>query len=301
KPFLKWAGGKTQLIAQLMRYFPACLQTGGIHRYVEPLVGSGAVFFHVANHYPVREFYIADVNAELILAYQTVRDHADALIRVLQKLERRYLRLAPAARKEFFYATRARFNAAKPHINYASEQPSWVERTTQIIFLNRTCFNGLFRVNTHGEFNVPCGDYNNPRICDADNLRAVSDLLQRATIACADFTACQALVDDRTLVYFDPPYRPLSQTASFTAYSPYAFDEPAQIRLANFFRRLDAQGGQLVLSNSDPQNTDAADRFFERHYAGFHIHRVFAARMINSDAAKRGKVSELVITNFGDV
>ncbi len=168
-----------------------------------------------------------------------------------------------------------------------------------MIFLNKTCFNGLFRVNAKGEFNVPFGRYKNPAICDPENLRRVSVLLQKAELQVAPFTACEPKVTPDTFVYFDPPYRPISPTSSFTSYSKDRFDDAAQITLAEFFTHLHKQSGaKLMLSNSDPSPINPADDFFERIYQGFRIHRVWASRMINSQADKRGKISELVITNY---
>ncbi|MCI0476533.1 MAG: Dam family site-specific DNA-(adenine-N6)-methyltransferase, partial [Anaerolineales bacterium] len=215
KPFLKWAGGKTQLLDQIAARLPDELRAGKLTRYVEPFVGSGALFFYIADQFSMREFFLSDVNAELVLVYRVIRENVGALIDKLSKIEHKYLKLAPDAQKKFFYDTRARFNATRTSLDLENPQPEWITRAAQIIFLNRTCYNGLFRVNARGGFNVPFGSYKNPRICDAENLRAVARLLQRATIEQGDFTACARVVDRATFVYFDPPYRPLSATASF--------------------------------------------------------------------------------------
>jgi DNA adenine methylase len=298
RPVLKWAGGKNQLLAQIARRLPPELKAGKIRRYVEPFIGGGAVFLFVAQNFPVEEFHLADVNEELILLYQTLRDEPDALIEQLSRLEARYLALPPRGRKEFFYRLRADHNAQRAAIDFDHFQPGWIERAAGILFLNRTCYNGLFRVNARGEFNVPHGDYKNPRICDPDNLRAVARLLRRAALRRADFADCRAVVDAETFVYFDPPYRPLSRTAHFTSYSRHEFDDQAQKRLADFCRELDAAGAKLMLSNSDPRNGNPDDDFFDGLYRGFHLHRVSAARMINSDPVGRGPITELLITNY---
>ena len=168
-----------------------------------------------------------------------------------------------------------------------------------LIFLNHTCYNGLFRLNSKGEFNVPRGRYKNPRIFDAENLQNASNALQIADIHLGDFEHCFDVVDDSTLVYFDPPYRPLSKTARFTAYSTYNFGDEEQKRLARFFAGLDQEhGAKLMLSNSDPTNEDPADMFFDDLYGDFNIHRISANRMINSNGAKRGRIRELLITNY---
>jgi len=299
KPFLKWAGGKTQLIESLAKLFPPEMQTGGIRKYAEPFIGGGALFFHVAQFFPsLEEFFIADVNEELVLAYRTIQHDVESLISFLADLEKKYHALDGAAQKEFFYQEREDFNEKLALTDFRNYQSNWVERTATIIFLNRTCFNGLFRVNSKGKFNVPFGDYKNPKICDTENLRAVSALLQKTTIECGDFTSSEHFVGEQTFVYFDPPYRPISKTASFTSYSKFDFNDDAQKRLADYYRRLSRKGAKLMLSNSDPKNENPEDHFFEDLYQGFHIERVDASRMINSDKNGRGKIKELVITNY---
>ncbi|MFN2137876.1 MAG: DNA adenine methylase [Candidatus Promineifilaceae bacterium] len=298
KPFLKWAGGKRQLLRQIERYFPTTLKNGVIERYVEPFVGSGAVFLHVVQNYPVKEFFIADINLELILAYRTVQRDVQNLMIELARLEERYLPLTETKRKEFYYRLRAAYNAERRQIDYAVYEASWIRRTAQLIFLNRTCYNGLFRVNSRGEFNVPFGRYANPTICDRRNLLAVSHILQHATVHGGHYTDCAAVIDDRTLVYFDPPYRPLSATANFTAYSAHEFDDRSQLELAEFFKQLDGRGAYLLLSNSDPRSVDPEDDFLEVAYRSFPIERVQARRRINSRASKRGPISELLIRNY---
>ncbi len=298
KPFLKWAGGKGQLLEQLTTYFPAELKLGTIKRYVEPFIGGGAVFFHVAQTYDIEEHFIADVNDELILAYKTIQRDVVSLIDVLNQMQSTYRHLSPTKQKEYFYNVRSEFNASCKNIHFDRFQSDWIERTAQIIFLNRTCFNGLFRVNANAGFNVPFGRYKNPLICSEENLREVSELLGRAEIRYGDFTACEEFVDEHTFVYLDPPYRPISKTASFTSYSRYEFDDAAQLRLAEFYKRLDAKGAKLMLSNSDPKNMNPKDHFFEEAYSSFRIERVKASRNINSNGQKRGAIDELLILNY---
>lgn len=300
KPFLKWAGGKSQLLEQMTTHFPTELMYGKIKRYVEPFVGSGAVFFYVAQHYDVQEFFIFDINDELILAYKTIRQNVESLINLLIEIQDRYFSLTPDEQKNYFYQVRSEFNLNRSKINFAEFHTDWIERTAQLIFLNRTCFNGLFRVNFKSEFNVPFGSYKNPKICNAKRLRAVSKTLQRAIIQQGDFTVCAEFVNGDTFVYFDPPYRPISQTASFTSYSNYNFDDTAQLRLAEFFKQLDAKGAKLMLSNSDPKNKNPNDHFFENAYQSYRVKRVRASRVINSNAKKRGQIYELLIMNYGD-
>jgi DNA adenine methylase len=299
KPFLKWAGGKSQLIDTLESLFPAEMYTGSIKKYVEPFIGGGALFFHVAQKYPnIESFFISDVNQELILAYKTIQREVENLILFLLELENWYHQQNRDEQKLFFYKMREDLNRKLDSIDFHNFQNTWVERTGMIIFLNRTCFNGLFRVNSKGGFNVPFGDYKNPKICDPENLRAVSNVLQKTEVVCSDFTVGESFVDDETFVYFDPPYRPISKTSSFTSYSKFDFNDDTQKRLAEYYRMLSAKGAKLMLSNSDPKNANPDDHFFEDIYQGFHIERVDAVRMINSDASGRGKIKELVVTNY---
>lgn len=299
KPFMKWAGGKGQLIEKLANLFPLEMKADKITKYVEPFIGGGALFFYIAQNYPsIESFFISDVNEELILAYKTIQKNVESLISLLTTLEKKYHSLDGSEQRDFFYQERVDFNNKLANIDFKNFHENWIERTATIIFLNRTCFNGLFRVNSKGEFNVPFGDYKNPKICDADNLRAVSELLQKTEIKLGDFVTSEKFVDSSTFVYFDPPYRPLSKTASFTSYSKFEFNDEVQKRLAEYFALLSKRKAKLMLSNSDPKNENPDDRFFENLYEGFRIEKVDASRMINSDASKRGKIKELVILNY---
>ena len=294
KPFLKWAGGKSQLLEQIQANFPAELKTGSIARYIEPFVGSGAVFFYVSQYYSIEEFFISDINPELIIAYKTIQKNVEELIENLSKIQEQYVCLDEEKRKEYFYQTRSEFNLLGKQIDakLGEVREEWIKRTAQLIFLNRTCFNGLFRVNSKGEFNVPFGKYKNPKICDRDNLRLVSQVLQNTRIHHGDFTDCEEVVDKNSFVYFDPPYKPITKTSNFTSYSKDSFDDKEQLRLRDFFSLLDKKGAKLMLSNSDPR-----DNFFETAYERYRIERVKASRNINSNAQKRGKINELLIMN----
>lgn len=298
RPFLKWAGGKRQLLSQIDSYLPQALKTGELQRYVEPFVGSGAVFLHIVQLYPVEELFIADINAELILAYRAIQQDVEALIAELAEIEDRYLQLSEPQRKAFYYRQRDIYNGNAAGIDYNFLQEAWIKRTAQMIFFNKTCYNGLFRVNSRGEYNVPFGRYKNPTICDASNLRAVSGLLQRTQIHFGHYNDCANMIDEATLVYFDPPYRPLSNTANFTAYSWHSFNDDDQLQLAKFYRQLNRRGAYLLLSNSDPKNIDPDDDFLEAAYEGFRIERVQARRRINRSAEKRGPINELLILNY---
>jgi len=286
KPFLKWAGGKGQLIEEIDARLPKReIQAGEIDTYVEPFVGGGAVFFHVAqNYHDIERFYLFDVNEDLVNCYNAVKENVGTLIDQLNALQRKFLRKDQSQRKEFYYRMRDDFNSDRD--------------PAKLIFLNKTCYNGLYRVNRKGEFNVPFGGYEKPAICDAKNLRIVSEVLQKADIICGDFEESATYINDKTFVYFDPPYRPLSRTASFTSYAKEDFDERSQIRLAEFCRRVDGKGAKFLLSNSDPKNEDPSDRFFEDHYEGFTIERVKAVRAINCKGSCRGEINEVLITNY---
>lgn len=303
KPFLKWAGGKKQLLSEFEKRFPPELHSGTIKKYVEPFVGGGAVLFHVIGKFSFDECHIFDANEELVLAYRVVQTNPNELISLLQQMQQDYLQLDDEKRKEFFYAIREKFNNKRPEIDFENYSDSWIERASLIIFLNRTCYNGLFRVNSKGGFNVPFGRYKNPKIADSENLLSVSEALQNVVIHLGDFENCKKVVESSTFVYFDPPYRPLSKTSNFTSYSKDSFNDEDQIRLAVLYKNLDEKGAKLMLSNSDPRNENPDDNFFDELYSqklhpNFNIERVPATRMINCNAQKRGSISELIITNY---
>ena len=299
KPFLKWAGGKSQLLPQFEAHFPPELAAGKISRYIEPFLGGGALFLSIAQRYAIQQAYLTDINPELVLVYRVVQRDPLDLIAQLEQHQQAYDASDEEERSRYFYAIRDQYNAQRAEIDFNCYASAWVTRAARMIFLNKTCFNGLFRVNAKGEFNVPFGRYKNPTICDPENLRRVSALLQNAELQVAPFTACEQWVTPDTFVYFDPPYRPISPTSSFTSYSRDRFDDAAQIALAEFFAHLHKQSGaKLMLSNSDPSPINPDDDFFELIYQDFKIHRVWASRMINSQADKRGKISELLITNY---
>ena len=300
RPFLKWAGGKKQLLEEFDKRFPSDLLSGQINKYVEPFVGGGAVLFHVLQEFEFDESHIYDANEELILVYSVVQKDVDGLIEKLRVLQSLYLELDEEGRKEFFYDVRLKFNENKSKIDFETYGVDWVERASELIFLNRTCFNGLFRVNSKGEFNVPMGRYKNPKIVDEENLQNASIVLKNVIIHHGDFEDCKSVVDERTFVYFDPPYRPISKTSSFNSYSKDSFDDESQIRLARFYKKLHLKGAKLMLSNSDPKNENPDDHFFEDIYPEFKIERVPAKRMINAKGSGRGSINELIITNYSE-
>ena len=298
KPFLKWAGGKSQLLGKIRGRLPSELQEKSLTRYVEPFIGSGAVFFDLVQSYAFQHVLLMDLNEDLVLAYQCIKTCVENLITRLTAMEAEFKGLSPEAQHAYYYEKRDAFNQGKTGFDYEAFGTHGVERTAQLLFLNKTCFNGLYRVNARGGFNVPFGKYKNPAICPAENLRRVSQVLKKAEIRLGDFESCESFVDASTFVYFDPPYRPLNTTANFNAYAASVFDDNSQLRLAALFRRLDAKGAKLMLSNSDQRNENPSDTFFEEAYAGFTIERVKATRMINCNATRRGEINELIITNY---
>ncbi|ADD01792.1 DNA adenine methylase [Thermoanaerobacter italicus Ab9] len=299
KPFLKWAGGKTQLLDELCKRLPSSLiQSGEIERYVEPFVGGGAFFFFLKRNFKVKESFLIDINKELIIGYKVIQNNVNELIDELSSMEEKYLKLSEEQRKDFYYNIRDEYNRQKGNFDYVNYNLDWVKRAAYLIFLNKTCFNGLYRLNKKGEFNVPFGKYKNPTICDVDNLIEVSKALENTEVICADFEESKKYIHKNTLVYLDPPYRPLNNTSNFTSYNEDGFDDDDQRRLAQFFKEMDKRDAYLILSNSDPKNEDVDDNFFDELYAGFIIERVKAKRYINSNGDKRGDISELIIRNY---
>ena len=264
RPFLKWAGGKSQLIAQYQPYF-----SRDCRNYYEPFLGGGAVFFHVKPAQAV----LTDINPELINAYRCVRDKVELVISLLEDHQLRHS-------KEYYYEVRSRAGGED------------VERAARLIYLNKTCFNGLYRENSKGQFNVPVGRYKNPTICNADLLRSVSAALQPATVEVRPFEAVLDWAKGSDVwVYFDPPFYPVSATSNFTGYSRYEFKEDQQVKLRDVFAFLADRGVRVMLSNSDCP-------FIRELYRDFKIHTILAARAINSNGKKRGKVAEVLVTSY---
>jgi DNA adenine methylase len=267
RPVLKWAGGKTQLLSQLLNDLPE------FTNYYEPFVGGGALFFELAYRQAFHAAGLYDINPHLVALYVALRDSIDEIIGLLQVMRHN---------EEFFYKVRA-----QDPINL-----SLAERAARMIYLNKTCFNGLYRENRAGQFNVPFGRYVNPTICDEPNLRAASIALQGIRVVSQHFAKIIHIAQPGDLVYFDPPYHPVSTTANFTTYSKHGFSEHDQRHLRDIYRELDARGVYVMLSNSDTT-------FIRDLYADWHIETVYAARAINSRATARGKVAEVIVRNFG--
>lgn len=299
RPFLKWAGGKGQLLPTIIENLPEKLKKGNIKTYIEPFVGGGAVFFELSKLYDFDNVILNDFNVELIMVYQTIRDDVERLIMRLHELEEEFLPKEKDARQEMFYNIRDEFNEEKKSIDYSEVSSEIIRHSANLIFLNKTCFNGLYRLNSKGGYNVPFGDYKNPTICDEVNLRSVNLVLQGVTLVHGDFEEVTQFANNETFIYMDPPYRPLSGTSNFNSYQKAPFNDESQRRLANWFKALDEEkNAHLMLSNSDPKNTDLNDDFFDDLYKPFNIKRVSASRAINSKGSKRGSISELLITNY---
>lgn len=291
KPFIKWVGGKGQLIDQLEAMLPADFAERENVTYIEPFVGGGAMLFFMLQAFPnIKSAVINDINPDLTLCYQVVRDNPTELIKSLKAIQTEYFGFQTEdARKMFFLQQRERFN---------SKSLNKIDNTTLFFFLNRTCFNGLYRVNKAGKFNVPFGKYVTPTICDSATIYADSKLLQKVEIMTGDFEQTFAKINGDTFFYFDPPYRPLSNTSSFNDYAKESFNDDAQIRLKLFCDRLNEAGVDFMLSNSDCLGKDGTDRFFDDLFMDYRIERVWATRNVNAIASKRGKLTELLVRNY---
>jgi len=290
KPFVKWAGGKTNLLDSIENKLPYDRKDS--FTYIEPFVGSGAVLFQVLNNYPnLNQVVINDINSDLINTYKTIVNSVDELVDLLKTWETEYHNLSSDENKKktYFKSKRKSFNTRKS---------SEIIQSALFLFLNRTCFNGLYRVNRKNEFNVPIGSYKKPSICNEDNLKLASNLLQNVTILNGDYTETISYADDKSVFYLDPPYKPLNKTSNFNSYAKDEFDDKEQIRLKEFCDVLNSHKYPWILSNSDVKNTELNDDFFDDLYKTYKIDRVTARRNINSVGKKRGKISELLISNM---
>jgi DNA adenine methylase len=264
RPFLKWAGGKSQLIQQYSHYFP-----GDFKAYYEPFLGGGAIFFHLLPHHA----RLTDINPELVNVYRCIRDRVEDVIAQLMIHQRLHSH-------DHYYQTRS------------TPGTTDVEKAARLVYLNKTCFNGLYRENSKGEFNVPMGSYKAPKICHPELLRAASKELQSAAIAVGSFeSVLDYATSSQDFVYFDPPYHPISSTSCFTAYNRYSFNRTDQIRLRDMFVNLAQRGVKVMLSNSDCP-------FIRELYQDFNVHTILATRAINSNARKRGKITEVLVTSY---
>ena len=295
KPFLKWAGGKRQLVNEIEERLPVNFKKPKEDLiYYEPFLGGGSVFFYLKNHYTIKKSVISDINPELMLTYKCIQKKPEDLKNELKKMKKEYSdRKTFENKKNYYNDIRTLFNDNISEINL-NEKDIDVKRAAQTIFLNKTCFNGLFRVNKEGKFNVPMGKYKKPSIYDPDNIDEVHRVLNdNVTIKIQDYQDIEKDVEKNSFVYLDPPYRPISKTSSFTDYSKNGFGEDDQINLCKFIQRLTKNDVNIMLSNSQTN-----DGFFEKYYAKQKRHPVKARRYINSNPKKRNEINELIITNY---
>lgn len=300
KPFLKWAGGKTQLLEEIEKRLPKdIIKNKKIESYHEPFIGGGSVFLYLKNNYEIENSIISDINPELILTYKVIQKNPRKLIKYLKKMKHEYLTLNEDKKNDYYLSIRKSFNNNVGKIDYKKTNEKQIKRAAQLIFMNKTCFNGIFRLNSEGKFNVPMGKYKNPTIYDEDNIFEVHNILKdNVIIKTQDYLNSEKDIKKNSFVYLDPPYRPLTKTASFTNYYKTSFDDEDQKILCEYIQRLTKKNVRVMLSNSDPTNIDETDDFFEKLYSRQKIDKVKARRNINSNGEKRNKINELIITNY---
>ena len=299
KPFLKWVGGKTKLLSEIESRLPEDIKEGKIKTYIEPFIGGGAVFFYMLSKYKFDNLIISDINKELILTYKVIKNNVEELISILEDNDEKYNSLSSLEEKQEFYnSIKNEFNKEKDILNYDAIGENEIKHASFMIFLNKSCFNGLYRENKKGEFNVPFGKKEILNSFNRDNMLSINKALKDVTILNGDFEKVKKYIDKDTFIYMDPPYRPLKDKKSFKNYSKEEFNDDTQIRLNEFCKYINETGAKFMESNSDPKNTDEEDNFFDELYNDFNIERIKAARSVNSKGDGRGKVSEIIIKNY---
>lgn len=290
KPFVKWAGGKGNLLNILESQLPTDFDSQERATYVEPFVGGGAMLFHMlTTHQNIRRVVINDINRDLIRCYQLVKENPQTLIELLKPFEQRYFVLDEDERRAYFNRVRNEYNNLELTVD---------QRAAYFIFLNHTCFNGLYRENASGGFNVPFGRYKKPKICNTDVIMEDHKVLSKVDIICGDYKKIVShLGKGYNFIYLDPPYRPLMGSNNFNQYSKSGFGDPEQVELKVFCDRLTDRGCHLMLSNSDSTNEDGTS-YFETLYNGYTFSKLLAQRSISADGQKRKKQSEVLITNY---
>lgn len=290
KPFVKWAGGKGNLLQKLEALLPADFDDLQNVTYIEPFVGGGAMLFHMLNnHRNIKRVVINDINKDLIRCYQLIKDEPQTLIELLRPFELMYYELNEDERRLYYYQMRNEYNNAELTVD---------QRAAYLIFLNHTCFNGLYRENRSGGFNVPFGRYKKPKICNVDVIMTNHEALKNVDIYCGDYkNILSHLGKGYNFIYLDPPYRPLPGSNNFNQYSKSGFNDKEQEELRTFCDRLSSRDCHWMLSNSDSFNLDGTS-YFESLYKGYVLNKVLAPRFINAHADKREKQTEVLITNY---
>ena len=294
RPFLKWAGGKRQLIPELEARLPEDMAE--CRSYIEPFLGGGAVLFHMLSRFEFDEVHVSDINPELILCYKTLQESSWEVSQSLERMSSEY----PSdkeGQKEYYYSMRDSWNDGVGLLEKLGHKDR-IARSANTIFLNKTCFNGLFRVNRSGKFNVPCNYTKKPSFPKEEDLVSVGEALEGVSIRQGRYSECEVYASDSSFFYFDPPYRPLSDTSGFVSYSKEDFNDDDQRILSELYSRLDERGAKLMLSNSDPKNSNPSDDFFDSLYSSYNIDRVKARRSINSVGEGRGEITEIIVTNY---
>lgn len=310
KPFIKWVGGKRQLLSEMENNLPPNIDS--LETYVEPFVGGGAMLFHMTQNHTFKKIIINDANVSLINLYYQIKMYPKTLIDELSILHDEYVNAATELEKKtIYYNNRTKYNKLLITLNNNIKNvngkisdelfvatPNAVSLAALFMFLNRTGFNGLYRVNSKGNFNTPFGYYKKPTILDKETILSASKVLAVTEILYGDYTNVTAHVDDKTFIYLDPPYRPLNGTSAFTSYAKAGFNDTHQKSLAVWVGEMNNRGAKILLSNSDPTNTDPNDMFFDNLYHSYNIIRVAAMRNINADGGKRGKIREILVKNY---
>lgn len=300
RPFIKWAGGKGSLLKQLDLLLPSELKENKIENYYEPFLGNGAMFFYIKQTYNVKNIYLYDKNPDIVILFIVVQNHISKLLSALLDLEDKFMSLKFKDKKDLFYEIRHKLNDQLKTIDRSQYNDQWIIRATYIMFLNRNCFNGLYRVNFIGEFNVPFANYAKPIIVDQINLIECNKLLQNVNIGCMGYEDSINIIKPNSFVYLNPPYKPLTKFGRLNMYYTNKFDDNAQINLANSLKnKINDNSIKIMLSNSNPKIYNPSDDFFEQIYGDhFNIKYVFATRCINSNSQERTKISEVVIRNY---
>jgi DNA adenine methylase len=292
KPFLKWAGGKDRLFHQLKQCLPTKLDL--VQNYYELFLGSGAVFFNLIQDFSFKNVILSDINEELILVYKVVQNNVGELMQMIDQYKNKYSKLSDIDKAKFYYEMRNSYNVQRFNINHKKYSDNWISRAAQMIFLNKTCYNGLYRQNMRGEFNVPFGKNYNSVIYNQTNMELIAQLLSSVEIKTTDFESILNAVKDNSFIYLDPPYKPITKTANFTDYYKLGFTEKDNERLMNGLNILNKRKIKFMLNNSFPLN----DSYLTEYYSDYRISIITANRTMSSISDRRCKVSEIVVTNY---